>query len=112
MANTVKVIGLEKIEKKLKKNVKQQDVKRVVKQNGSEMQEKAQRNCPVDTGTLKRSIGLEITDGGNTAEVEPGANYGGYVELGTRKMQAQPYLKPAFDEQKVQFRKDMNKLTK
>lgn len=106
----IKVVGIEKLQKKLKKNVQMEDVKRVVRHNGAEMQEKAQRNAPVDTGTLKRSIGLEITDSGMAAEVEPTAEYAPYVELGTRFMEAQPYLKPAFDDQKEKFKKDMKKL--
>ena len=106
----IKVVGIEKLQKKLKKNVQMEDVKRVVRHNGAEMQEKAQRNAPVDTGTLKRSIGLEITDSGMTAEVRPTADYAPYVEYGTRFMEAQPYLKPAFDEQKEKFKKDMKKL--
>ena len=106
----IKIVGMEKLQKKLKKNVRLDDVKRVVRHNGAEMQEKAQRNAPVDTGTLKRRIGLEITDGGMSAEVEPTAAYAPYVELGTRFMEAQPYLKPAFDEQKEKFKKDMKKL--
>lgn len=106
----IKIVGLEKLQKKLKQNVQMGDVKRVVRHNGAEMQAKAQQNAPVDTGYLKRSIGLEITDGGMTAEVEPTADYAPYVELGTRFMEAQPYLKPAFDEQKEKFKKDMKKL--
>lgn len=106
----IKIVGMEKLQRKLKKNVQLDDVKRVVRHNGAEMQVKAQQNAPVDTGYLKRSIGLEITDGGMSAEVEPAADYGPYVELGTRFMEAQPYLKPAFDEQSKKFKKDMNKL--
>ena len=106
----VKIIGIEKIQKKLRLNVQMADVKKVVRHNGAEMQAKAQQNAPVDTGTLKRSIGIEITDGGMTAEVEPTADYAPYVELGTRFMEAQPYLGPAFNEQKEKFKKDMKKL--
>lgn len=106
----VKIIGIEKIQKKLKQNVRMDDVKRVVRHNGAEMQAKAQQNAPVDTGYLKRSIGLEVTDEGMTAEVEPKADYAPYVELGTRFMEAQPYLAPAFRDQVGQFRKDMKKL--
>ena len=106
----IKIVGMEKLQKKLKKNVDMADVKRVVRHNGAEMQTKAQQNAPVDTGTLKRSIGLEITDNGMSAEVEPTAEYAPYVELGTRFMEAQPYLKPAFEEQSKEFRKDMQKL--
>ena len=106
----IKIVGMEKLQKKLKKNVNMEDVKRVVRHNGAEMQTKAQQNAPVDTGTLKRSIGIEITDSGMSAEVEPTAEYAPYVELGTRFMDPQPYLKPAFDEQKEKFKKDMKKL--
>ena len=106
----IKIVGMEKLQKKLKKNVSMDAVKRVVRHNGTEMQTKAQQNAPVDTGTLKRSIGIEVTDSGMTAEVEPTAEYGPYVELGTRFMEAQPYLKPAFNVQKEKFKKDMNKL--
>lgn len=106
----VKIIGIEKIQKKLRQNVQMADVKKVVRHNGAEMQVKAQQNAPVDTGTLKRSIGIEITDGGMTAEVEPTADYAPYVELGTRFMDAQPYLGPAFKDQKEKFKKDMKKL--
>ena len=118
----IKIVGMEKLQKKLKKNVRMDEVKRVVRHNGAEMQEKAQRNTEQfkgyqnpdprkrPTGTLKRSIGLEITDSGMSAEVEPTAEYAPYVELGTRFMEAQPYLKPAFDDQKEKFKRDMKKL--
>ena len=106
----VKIVGIEKLQKKLKKNVRMDDVRRVVRHNGAEMQTKAQQNAPVDTGHLKRSIGLNMTDAGMTAEVQPTAEYAPYVELGTRFMEAQPYLKPAFNEQKEKFKKDMKKL--
>ena len=98
-------------------------VKTVVKRNGAQLQTKAQKNAPVGTpqstgipgyvgGTLKRSIGLDIIDGGMTAEVEPAADYAAYVEYGTRFMEAQPYLKPAYDEQKKKFVKDLNELVR
>lgn len=108
----VKIVGIEKLQKKLIRNMDTSAVKTVVQKNGSEMQTKAQQKAPVDTGNLKRSIGLAMRDGGLTAEVEPTAEYAPYVELGTRFMNAQPYLKPAFEEQKEKFKKDMDKLVK
>ena len=54
----------------------------------------------------------EISDGGLLAKSEATAEYAPYVEWGTRYMEAQPYMKPAFNEQKEQFRRDMNRLTK
>lgn len=108
----VQVIGFDKLEAKLTKNMDLSAVRTVVRKNGSEMQKKAQKNAPVDTGHLMHSIDLEVTDGGMIAEVEPTADYGAYVELGTRFMNAQPYLKPAFDEQKGKFKSDMKKLVR
>lgn len=109
---TLKIEGIAKLDKGLKKRMDLNAVKTVVRKNGADMQTKSQRNAPVDTGTLKRSIGLDVSDNGMTATVEPTAEYAPYVELGTRFMEAQPYLKPAFEEQKKQFEKDLQKLVR
>ena len=112
----LKVEGLKELQKALKDNVTMDDVKRVVKQNGSELQRKTQDNADFTkgyaTGETKRSIGLEITDGGFAAEVEPKTEYAPYLEYGTRFMDAQPFVKPAYDEQVQQFKKDMQRLVK
>lgn len=107
-----KFTGVNELRAKLNKNTDLNGVKRVVAQNGSELQQKAQRNAPVDTGNLKRSIGLEIQNGGMTAKSEAGAEYAPYVEWGTRFMDAQPYMKPAYNQQKEQFKRDLDKLVK
>lgn len=49
--------------------------------------------CPVDTGNLRNSI--THTSDGKAAYIGTAVSYGKFVELGTRKMAAQPYLKPA-----------------
>ena len=125
---TIKFEGLADIEKKLAKNIKLDAVKKVIKKNGEQLQKKAQRNAKFKghyewekgkgkvfkkpTGKLKGSIELDIKNGGLEAEVEPTAKYAAYVELGTRFMDAQPYLKPAYDEQIKQFKNDIQKLVK
>lgn len=108
----VKLKGVNELRLALSKKMDMDAVKWVVKQNGAELQVKAQRNAPVDTGNLKRSIQLEISDGGLTAESEATAEYAPYVEWGTRYMEAQPYMRPAFNKQKEQFKRDMDRLTK
>lgn len=119
----VRIDGFDKLEAKLKRNMNLGAVRTVVRKNGADLQTKAQKNAPVGTpqstgipgyvgGTLKRSVELDITDGGLTAEVEPTADYAAYVEYGTRFMEAQPYLKPAYDEQKKKFVKDLNELVR
>lgn len=113
---SIKVTGLKELQKALKDNVTMDDVKRVVKHNGSQLQEKMQNNAEFSkgyqTGQTKRSIGLEIADSGLTAEVEPTTEYSPYLEYGTRFMEAQPFVKPAYDAQKAKFKQDMQKLVR
>lgn len=49
--------------------------------------------CPVDTGNLRNSI--THTSDGKAAYIGTNVEYGKYVELGTVKMAAQPFLRPA-----------------
>lgn len=108
--------GIKGLQDKLKKNVQMSDVKRVVKKNGAEMARKMVTNADFDkgyqTGTTKRSINLEMENSGLTASAGATTEYAEYLEYGTRFMEAQPFVKPAFDEQKEKFKKDMSKLTK
>ena len=60
----VKLIGFEKLEAKLTKNLDLSKVKATVKKNGAQLQKTAQKNAPIDTGNLRQKIALEITDGG------------------------------------------------
>jgi HK97 gp10 family phage protein len=112
----IKVEGLDKLEKALKDNIGMEDVKRVVSHNGSQMHKNMQRKADFDkgyqTGTTKRSIGLEITHGGFTADAGPETEYAPYLEHGTRFMEAQPFVKPAYEEQAEKFKRDMQRLVK
>lgn len=53
----------------------------------------AKRLCPVDTGRLRNSI-THTTDG-RDAYIGTNVEYAPYVEEGTRRAAAQPFLKPA-----------------
>lgn len=108
----IKFTGTNELKAALKKKVEFEAAKRIVRQNGAELQARAQRNAPVDTGTLKRSIGLEISGDGLTAKSAATAEYAPYQEWGTRYMEAQPYMGPAFNDQKEIFKRDLNKLMK
>lgn len=112
----ISINGLEKLEKRLKDNVSLNDVKRVVRKNGSELQKKMQEKADFtrgyQTGTTKRSIGLEIKDGGLTADSGPETEYAPYLEYGTRFMEAQPFVRPALNEQAAKFKSDLQKLVR
>lgn len=112
----IKIDGLKELEKKLKANATMDDVKRAVRHHGSElrqrMQAKADFKKGYQTGTTKRSIGLEIKDAGMAAEVAPETEYSPYLEYGTRFMEAQPFVRPALEEQAAEFKSDMQKLVR
>ena len=112
----VKIEGLKELQEALKEKKTLDDVRRVVRFNGSELQKKIEENADFkmgyQTGRTKGSVGLEITDEGLTAESGPTTEYSPYLEYGTRFMEAQPFIKPAFDEQKKKFDKDMKKLVR
>jgi HK97 gp10 family phage protein len=67
----------------------------VVAKVGHDMQATAQEIVPVDTGHLKSTISLDLV--GLGFDLGPTAEYGGYVELGTSRMNPEPYLGPAYD---------------
>ena len=66
---------------------------------GADITRDAKTLAPVDTGNLRASIGMETTGDGRagsmTVSIGPTAHYGAYVEQGTSRMAAQPYLAPA-----------------
>ena len=55
----------------------------------------AKKLAPVDTGNLRNSITHEVDDGEPAAYIGTNVEYSIYVELGTIKMDAQPFLQPA-----------------
>lgn len=112
----VEIRGLDKLQKKLKKNCTLDDVKTVVKQNGIELQRNTVRNAVFKgnytLGNTKRSIRGEKRDDGFTYVEGPTTEYAPYVEFGTRFMDAQPFVRPAFKQQVPMFKSDMKKLVK
>ena len=59
-----------------------------------EMAENAKALCPVGSGELKGSIAPQVM--GPSGSVAAGAGHAAYVELGTWKKEARPFLLPAF----------------
>lgn len=53
----------------------------------------AKKNCPVDTGNLRGSITVDIN--GVEAEVGTNVEYAPFVEYGTSRSKAQPFMTPA-----------------
>jgi len=109
---TLEFKGIDKLMKRLDPQRTEADVRKVVKANGADLQEAAMRDAPVDTGTLKRSIQLDIRDRGMSAHVKPTQHYAPYLEFGTRFMAPRPFLRQNFFFQRYQFIRDLEKLMK
>lgn len=115
---SVKIQGLEALIGELKENVTLNDVKRVVRMNGARLtrQMKAQTTKAYvkgySTGDTASSIGLEIKNGGMTAEVSATMDYDPYVEYGTRFMAPEPIVQPSLDVVGPQFISDLERLSK
>lgn len=112
----ITIEGLDKLQKKLKENVTLDDLKKVVRHNGAQLQQKIMDNAEFtkgyQTGTTKRSVVLLFKDGGLTAESGATTDYAPYLEYGTRFMEAQPFTKPALEAQTEKFKKDLDKLVR
>lgn len=69
----------------------------------------AARKCPVDTGNLRGSITHEVDAGDNAVYIGTNVEYAPYVELGTSRQRAQPFLVPAASGHGAQYRQVLKK---
>lgn len=63
----------------------------------------AEVRAPVDTGRLAGSIDYRRA-GDNKVVIGTPVEYAPYVEFGTSKMRAQPYLRPALDDNRKRIK--------
>lgn len=94
------VIGLDKLLKRFEEIEKavEDGTEAALEQFGVIVQEDAKRYCPVDTGRLQGSIKSKVEN--NTVIVGTDVEYAAYVEFGTSRQRPQPYLTPAFEQNK------------
>lgn len=62
----------------------------------------AKKKCPVDTGNLRNSI-THVYDE-DSAYIGTNVEYAPYVEFGTSRMKAQPFLRPAAENHVDEYR--------
>ncbi len=112
------ISGGDTLVKKLKTIKNLEFARKAVKKHGALLQNKMKDNATpgkifvqgYSHGETKRSIELDIENGGLTAVVAPNTEYAPYVEFGTRKMEAEPFVKPALNAIKDGFLKDLEKM--
>ena len=81
----------------------------VVRKSAADTESAAKQQAPVDTGALRNSIGVTM-QGPLSAEIGPTVSYGIFLEWGTHKMAAQPYMGPALDRIAPGFEAAMEQL--
>lgn len=74
----------------------------VVKEVAIRVDAEAKKKAPVDTGNLRASITMEVD--GLEATVGTNVEYAPFIEFGTSRQQAQPFMTPA--KQKVENQVD------
>lgn len=100
---TVKIEGVKELQSKFKAldNELQTVLSQAVSAGAAVVDRDAKIRCPVDTGTLRRSIRemkQNKSPGRIESQVGTDIEYAHAVEFGTDRQRAQPYLRPALDE--------------
>ena len=108
--------GIDQLMSHLRDATKMDEVKKVAELT-NQMQKRAQFKGHYQngkfispTGATKRSIIMKIQEAGFSVLVMPRTEYSPYLEFGTRFMNAQPFVRAAFNYQKVIFKKEMREL--
>lgn len=79
-------------------------IKNALEACGALVEGYAKQKCPVDTGHLRNSITHQV-DGDKSVTIGTDVEYAPFVELGTSRMGAQPYLRPAVTQHMDDIRK-------
>ncbi|MBT0922287.1 HK97 gp10 family phage protein [Streptococcus lutetiensis] len=111
MSVSFKVKGVDRLVRQLAIKSKQAHIAtdRQLELSSKRIERMAKVKAPVDTGALKNSI-FSAKAGNLTYKVTAPQHYAIYVEKGTRKMRAQPYLKPALDAERPKLISNLRKL--
>lgn len=128
MSVKVEIIGVDKLEADLMDAMTLKHVKEAVRYYTAQLDQSASRKASFrghyewkkgvgrvwtnPTGNLKRLIKFDISPDGLAGVVRSTAEYAGYVETGTRRMDAQPYLRPALNEVYPKFLDTLKKVNK
>lgn len=97
--------GLDNLKKKfdqLEKVTQGKILANAVQSGANPILNMAIEKTPWLTGNLRRSLHSELVNTSNThaeADIGTDVEYAPFVEFGTSKQAAQPYLRPAFDTQ-------------
>lgn len=106
MSFGVSLEGLSQVKAKLDKLPEDVDKKvaDLINKTAINIQNNAKRLAPVDTGRLRSSIRIRFyRDNGPAADIYTDVEYAAYLEFGTKRMSARPYMTPAWELERAKF---------
>lgn len=111
---SIEIKGLTSLSDKLKSLVPRvrQGARDTVAQTLLAIETDAKLLAPVDTGRLRSSIHAEFAPNGLSGKVAVEVIYAPYVELGTSRQRAQPFLFPAYEKHRQAFLVNLKANTK
>lgn len=80
-------------------------VKKALRESAMAVRKDARARVPERTKALRKSISFKVHKDGLSAIVRPTKHYGLFVEHGTKRQEAQPYMKPAAEAERKRFAK-------
>lgn len=110
---TVKIEGIQELVKNLKayQFIKKEAIRIAIERGALRVELAAKEMCPVDTGHLRSKITTDKSELQQfLAKVGTNVEYAAYVEHGTKKSKAQPYLHPALFMLEGEIIKDIEKI--
>lgn len=91
-------------------NATYSQVQKALKTVGMQAEKNAKKICPVDTGNLRNSITHQNDN--DTVYIGTNVEYAPYVEMGTSRMRAQPYLGPAIVNHVAEYKETIEMILK
>lgn len=109
MAVGMKVIGMAALRSAVTRKVARvnDEARRQVQESTIRIETDAKRAAPVDTGRLRSSISREIE--GASGRVYTVVEYAEYVEFGTSRRPATPFLQPAIEAERKRLPREFQK---
>lgn len=92
-----------------------ENLRSTVRKNANALRKAIKDRAPVDSGNLRDSIAARYDKDGLGAEVgptRPKGSHAHFLEFGTVKMPAQPFITPSAEEQREKYLNDVRKAVK
>lgn len=88
----------------------QEGMRQQVQRAARNILQHARREVPVRTGALQRSLKITSESGGDRVFVGSDLHYAVFVEEGTSRMTAQPFLVPALEAERPRLLRRVNRM--